>query len=376
MATTQATRVLVMAADSFACGHLRLIWPALAVKEQDTSFDVTIVPAGDPSGFTVYADENGRARDVSVPDCDLIVLQRPTFPQVASAIPVLRSKGIAVIVDIDDDLSHIHPDNPAFAAMHPNPGSLLDPRLVDHMRRTRGLEPRQGKHSWSAVKEACVAATMTTVSTPALAERYGRGNARVLYNYIPEAALNAPRQDSAVIGWAGSTHSHPGDLKAMGSSIAQLVRGGAEFMVVGDGTGADRDLGLPMVPQTGPVEFRLWPSAVAQIGVGVAPLLDTRFNIAKSWLKPLELSAAGVPWVASPRAEYRRLHALGCGALAEKPREWVRELRRLTQDDVYRSEKSDEARAVAAKMTIQQHAWRWAETWADAVAVERGRLRA
>jgi glycosyltransferase involved in cell wall biosynthesis len=144
------------------------------------------------------------------------------------------------------------------------------------------------------------------------------------------------------------------------------------------GIGDDRtahELGVPKVEHTGSIDFQYWPSAVSQIGVGVAPLQDTRFNEAKSWLKPLEYSAVGVPWVASPRAEYRALHAFGCGALAEKNRDWVRELRRLVNDESYRAEKSNEARAVAARLTIEEHAWRWAEVWAEAVKLARSGTR-
>jgi hypothetical protein len=366
-------RVFVYPADQFACGHYRMVWPALAVQHLDPSLEVTVVPAGDPSGLTVYSDRHDRVADVGHPECDVIVLQRPTFPQVAAAVPFLRRRGIAVVVDIDDDLSAINPANPAYAAMHPNKAALVDPRVVDRMRR-RGFEPRPNRHSWRSVDEACAAATMTTVSTPALLSRYGRGNGVVLHNYVPRAALDIGRVDSACVGWAGSTHSHPGDLRVLGPSIARL---GVPFSVVGNGAGADRELGLTSpVPDTGQVEFADWPAAVAMIGVGVAPLAETRFNEAKSWLKPLEYSAVGVPWVASPRAEYRALAGLGAGLLAEKPREWERALRRLTSDAAYRAEQSEAVRAVARTLTIEEHAWRWVEAWQLALDRQHGRVRA
>jgi hypothetical protein len=105
---------------------------------------------------------------------------------------------------------------------------------------------------------------------------------------------------------------------------------------------------------------------VAELGIGIAPLADTRFNRCKSWLKPLELSALGVPWVASPRVEYARLHAEGAGILADTPRRWHRELRRLQLSPALRAELAAAGREVAARFRLEDNAWRWLETWSAA----------
>jgi hypothetical protein len=116
-----------------------------------------------------------------------------------------------------------------------------------------------------------------------------------------------------------------------------------------------------------------WPARVAELGIGVAPLAESRFNAGKSWLKPLEYSALGIPWVASPRAEYAALHErTGVGFLARRPRDWHRYLTRLIGDDGLRREQSEAGRAAVADMTYDRHAWRWWEAWTDAIALERG----
>jgi hypothetical protein len=109
-----------------------------------------------------------------------------------------------------------------------------------------------------------------------------------------------------------------------------------------------------------------WPSAVARLGIGIAPLADTRFNACKSWLKPLEMSALGVPWVASPRAEYERLHRRGAGALAGTPNRWYKELARLRASSALRAERAEAGRAVADELRLARHAWRWLEAWSRA----------
>jgi len=385
--------------------NVRLIWPARAIHEAHPDIEVVInEPRKDAdTGLRVIMKGDAVIEAHCPEDADLLVFQRPTVPDVAAAIPFWRAKGVAVVVDLDDDLSHIDPANPAWVMMHPDrrsgrlwsyesdstrqhiaemvltrlraegrdpdalSQSMLNRLALDLYVKFLGSFPR---HSWLAAKEAAASATLTTVSTPALAGRYGRGNARVIENYVPARFLDTPHEDSDLVGWPGSTHSHPGDLAVMGGAVASLLRDGGRFLVVGDSTGADRELGVE-VPMTGPIGYDGWIEAVAQLGVGVAPLAESRFNEAKSWLKPLELSAAGVPWVASPRPEYQRLAALGCGALAAKPKDWLRALRSLVRDPALRAEQSAAGREVAGRLTVEGNAWRTAEVWAEAVEIER-----
>jgi hypothetical protein len=122
-------------------------------------------------------------------------------------------------------------------------------------------------------------------------------------------------------------------------------------------------------------DIRHWGSAVATMGVGIAPLTDTEFNRAKSWLKPLEYMACGVPWVGSPRAEYRALRDLtGVGLLAEQPRDWYRQLKRLMVDGELRREESAAGRAAVVELGLTYEAawWRWVETWERALRMQRG----
>lgn len=355
-------KVYVYPADQWACGHYRLVWPAEAVSGD---LDVTIVDPGDPRyALGGKVDPDGRVHEVFGPeDADVIVLQRPTHRQLSQAVGHLREKGVAVVVDMDDDLARIHPKNPAFMHLHPK-GSPA--------------------HSWHCARDACRDATLVTVSTPALAQRYGsHGRVAVLNNYVPKRLLEVEHVDSEVVTWCGSLHSHPDDVPVLGASIAGLVRRGATYRTVGSGVGMERALGLPEGSDTptGTVPFEEWPEAVARSGVTVAPLADTKFNEAKSWLKPLEAMACGVPVVMSPREEYRRLQdATGVGLLAKKPRQWEACLRSLLEDPVRRADQSAAGReAVRTAFTLEAQAWRWAEAWTRAYELqtaEASRVRA
>ena len=295
--------------------------------------------------------------DVGIPaDADVVVLQRITHRYMVPAISLIRRKGVAVVVDMDDDLTCIHPANPAFHVLHPTIGAQAD-------------------HSWKNTTLACEAATLVTVSTPALLNVYARRSpGRVLYNCVPKRMLDVPHNDSDVIGWPGSVHSHPTDLQAMGSAIAQLISEGRRFKVAGPIDGVHTALGVLRkneIEATGTVKIEEWPLAVSSIGVGVAPLADSKFNKSKSWLKLAEMAACGVPAVASPRVEYSRLHKLGVGWLARNPAEWRTKLRTLATNEVVRRELTERGRDVMRTWTIEGNAWRWWETWVEALQLQR-----
>lgn len=335
-----------------------MIWPGEAL--QAAGHDVHILGPGQKLRLVMERDT---VRDVLV-DADVVVFQRVIHQWMAEAVTVLRAKGVAVVVDVDDDLTSIHPSNPAWAGMHPrNEGK-------------RGRDGTVNRNSWRHLSAACRAATLVTASTPALLPVYaGHGRGQVLHNYLPDAYYGLPRTDSDVIGWPGSFHSHPNDPEVVGGAVARLVDEGAQFVMRGDATGAGKAFGLAEDPPGGGVPIEEWPRAVAELGIGIAPLADTKFNSCKSWLKCAELSAAGVPWVASPRAEYRRLHAMGGGVLADRPRAWYRELKRLHESAALRQEMSEAGRAAAAQLRLSQHSWRWLEAWGRAYEMQRATPR-
>lgn len=339
-------KVVVYAMDEFGCGKYRSIWPAEALQAQ--GYDIQVIVPADDRGIKVYIDGD-HVFHVTVPeDADLLVFQRVTHHHLAHAIGWLVNHGMPCIVDVDDDLSAIHPQNQAWAALHPNNAAYP-------------------LHSWHNLNIACNNATLVTVSAEALLKRYAvHGRGAVLHNRIPERYLEIGRQhrDSDVIAWPGSLHSHPDDPAEARIATGRLVREGATFRIVGEPMWTGRAFGLEKDPDgTGGVPFDDYPQAVSQIGIGIAPLADSRFNQAKSWLKPLEMSALGVPWVASGRVEYRRLASKGCGLIANKPKDWYRHLHRLWQDPEMRREKTQQGLAVAAQLTIEQGAEEWARAW-------------
>jgi hypothetical protein len=310
----------------------------------------------------------GRLVNLQYPqDADVIVLQRVAMVTLGEAIPYLRQRGVAVVVDMDDDLTKIDPNNPAFYGFQVRTGSPL--------------------HNREHAMKACLDATLVTVSAPALLKVYApHGRGVVLENRVPAAYLDVPREDSASIGWAGSIHSHPTDLAAVGPAVQRLVREGVEYwgagpdyhLQRGDG-GLRRALGVNdgegEFATTGDLSFDEWRYGVASLGVGLAPLADTEFNRSKSWLKPLEYMALGVPWLGSPRVEYSKLQRMtGVGTLARDPKDWYRLARRAATDRTWREDQSAAGRAAIGEhdLTYETSAWHWVEAWEHALKIQRG----
>lgn len=348
-------RVIIYPADQTGCGYYRMIWPAMVLKA--LGHDIKIIDKKDMANQFQGIMHNDVMTDVKLPEgADVVVFQRPTHKLLAQAIPLIRKKGIAAVVDMDDDLSKIDPRNPAFSIMHPANGK---------------------DHSWSNVQRACEAATLVTVSTAPLLDVYARKcQGVVLPNYVPHFFTQIPHEDSDVVGWGGSVHSHPDDLQVMGPAISRISRE-VPFKVVGPEKGLDLALGETVaarIEATGPIDFLEWSHGLtANLGIGVAPTADTKFNRAKSWLKPLEYMSVGVPAISSPRPEYVALmENFGVGLIASTPKDWYRLTMSLVRNGELRRELGESYRTtVMNHLTIERNAHRWAETWQLALDLER-----
>lgn len=352
-------KVYVYPADTAGCGYYRLIWPALNL--QRAGHEVVLVHPQQSQKVTGGKNADGKLVQVTAPkDADVMVFQRVSSATIVDAIAILRDNGVAVVVDIDDDLHAIHSRNPAFHVLNPSTGGKV------------------AEYSWEYAKRACEAASFVTVSTPALLRRYApHGRGTVLYNCVPEVyhKINQPKDVPHTIGWPASLHSHPDDPEVCGPAMGRIQRAGHRFKIIGTPRGTKAAFQLDDEPVSpGPAPLGRYPHEVSKLTVGITPLSDTRFNEGKSWLKPLELAALGVPVIASPRAEYRRLHALGVGLLADNPKTWYRHALELMTNEARRLELAEAGRAAVRHLTIEENAWRWWEAWGRALEVERGPL--
>lgn len=341
---------------------MRMIEPAKALADHP-DVDVTLIrhdapearikmlmraPVEHPDGTVAVPETVVGVHEV--PDCDVLVMQRPLHRHRYEMIRHLQEAGIAVVVELDDDFEMIHPDNQAYWATRPN------------------VNPDS---NWQWLKKACKQADLVTCTTPALARRYARhGRVEVIPNYLPDGMwfrdLGERDQSAVRIGWSGSVSSHPTDLQQTGGAINRVAREmpSVEVVNVGTGAGVAHHLGMRQVRASGWMDISIYPDAIAQFHVGIVPLDLTPFNQAKSALKGLEYAAAGVPFVCTRTDPYRELLADGIGRYADTPADWYREVRRLCSDRQMRHDLGAEWReAVSERWRLSLHADRWAQAW-------------
>lgn len=350
-------KVYVLPADAYACGHYRMAWPADCLSQQ--GMDVVIMPPRKDSGFLAKTRENPDGTQtltsIQIPtDADVVVLQRPAHPLQPQMINIMRQNGVAVVVDMDDDMSSIHPDNVAFETYRNKPGNTFN---------------------WKWATESCKLATLVTTSTRALQRVYARhGRGMVLDNYVPEVCLSYSKPDTGTFAWAGNTAAHPNDCQVTAPAPQRLIDEGYPFTVISQKSKVKECMRLRDEPRyTGSFPISQWIQGIADnCDVGMVPLASSAFNTSKSRLKGIEYMAAGVAWVASPREEYRRLNReSGCGLLADTPKQWYAQLKRLLDDDVLRKEQVEAGREYMRGQTMQANAWRWAEAWTRALEIQR-----
>ena len=341
--------------DEGACGYFRVREPARVAAAQGV--DVTLMQ--DPA---MYAD---RYRGVPMRrgwdpvgqcdvilqllvDADVIVIQRPLYQPMWAIATAAKKQGMAVVVELDDNLHQIHAKNHVAGAVDPN---------------------RQPLHNIVWAQKTIDLADLLVVSTPAIARQYGVHKSVVVRNYLPEHVLPlAPDASPArdVVGWTGHIGVHPEDLQTTGGGLRNLPE---PFTVIGNTHGVAAALSLPETKVRLGCEWQnsipaYWAAVAANIGVGVAPLQTSTFNQAKSALKIMEFNALGIPYVASPTAEYqwytRRAHG---GLIAESRGQWERYTRRLLSNDGLYQDLRQAGLAWAAENTLEHHIGEHIDAW-------------
>lgn len=326
--------VLLLPADTYGCGYYRMRMPG-HFAEADTTVNDRIALDGD--------------RVMLADDCDVVVFQRTLHARMPDFIRSIQRQGVAVVVELDDDLAALDAQHVSFRQMHPR------------------YSPDA---NWQHLKTCCGLADLVTVTTPALARTYaGHGRYAVLPNYVESVLLSYEPDRRHGWGWSGYVPTHPNDPQVMGSAAADVSRQGFQLRVIGEGVGAAAAFGVDDLEATGWLSLGDYYREVSTLRAGVVPLADCAFNRAKSWLKGLEYAALGVPFVASPTPEYVRLqNDAGAGLLATKPRQWRTHLTALLEDESKAHELAEWGREqVRARLTIEKNAWRWDEAWARAI---------
>lgn len=273
-------------------------------------------------------------------DVDVIYLQRMMHEGLVKHIKDAHAIGQIVINDLDDWYWGLSPQNLAFLSSHPKSNANEN---VNHY------------------KSVLAASKAVTVSTDYLAERisaFVRCPIIVLPNTVDVARFSVYEHtdtDVPTVGWVGSTNHRSSDLEVVSGIMKPLYDRG-EIKLQHSGYHPDAptvaskwhlpDEAVHVLKATDPENY---PSLLT-MDVGIAPLSDVPFNRAKSDIKLLEYSAAGIPWVASDLPSYSGLVSeWGMGRVAKKNKadSWIKHINAL---------RDPEARATEGKL-LREAVW-------------------
>jgi len=291
-------------------------------------------------------------------DCDLVVMQRVMFEDIPKKINHSKAMGQVIVNDIDDWYWGLSPSNGAFAASHPK------------------NNPTQNTNHYRSI---LARSSAVTVSTQFLAEKMskwiGSENVTILPNCV-KTEMFSMRENSGtdvpIVGWVGSTAHRSGDLEILRGVIGPMAeRGKIKLHHSGDlpqhpsfaeKIGVDKSL-VSTLPMSAPDKY----PEILKFDIGLAPLSKMPFNRAKSAIKLLEYSAAGIPAVVSDLDAYVEVNReYGLGFVAKNPSRWIRHIERL-RDPSYRTEQGFLARESVAQLDVKFGAERMASFYESLV---------
>lgn len=276
--------------------------------------------------------------------CEVVVFYRHCDDASMRLAQWLSEQGVAVVWDNDDHFGGLPKEHPL--------GGLKGREIDGYIKRMLRI------------------ADIATAPSAELAARYAASGARctaMVENYLPNESVPTARDrhDGCVVGWvaAGEHRSEVQGLDLPGV-VARLLGGHPDLRV--ETVGLRLGLQHPRYIPREPVALKELPRAVARFDVGIAPLVDTPYNRARSNVKVKEYACAGVPWLASSLGPYGSLGEREGGRLVAEDG-WEQAIGRLVESARDRRRLGRRAARWAKSQTIARNVERWEEVLAEAI---------
>ena len=245
-------------------------------------------------------------------DCDVIVMQRVMFEDIPEKILLAQANGQIIVNDIDDWYFGLSSKNAAFAASHPK------------------TNPKENTIHYKTI---LARSDYVTTSTPYLRERlasFVKCPIELIGNYVDVGRFKGrpiEKTETPIVGWVGSTAHRSGDLNEVKGILGPMFEEGLIKLHhsghVSQHVSFAEEIDVhPKLVTTLPLVSPSKYPELFQFDIGIVPLSDVPFNMAKSNIKGLEYAAAGIPFVASPTPSYLELKEDGIGLIARKRRYW------------------------------------------------------
>lgn len=275
--------------------------------------------------------------------CDVVHVYR--HPYALEEFVELDRRGTPITYDNDDDFTAVPKDSRPYQEI----GGLTLQRYF-----------------YLTVKVARLARLCTTTNE-VLAEKYRRagvGRVEVIGNYLtPDTWRQTNRHDGLVVGWVAAREHEPDAARLkLADALERLLLKHPHVRV--DCIGVDLRL-QERYRHDDSVPFLDLPRRIARFDIGIAPLVDSPFNRARSDIKLKEYGASGIPWLASPVGPYAELGEDQGGRLVSDDG-WFEALDRLVTSGRDRRRLGRKAKRWAKGQTIERVADRWERLFLEA----------
>jgi GT2 family glycosyltransferase len=315
-------KIVMYVADTTGCGLYRVFQPAQLMNETSLAF----IEVRDS-----YVEEPPS-------DTDLFIFQRQLSSMAIEVLRWAKEAGKATIYELDDQVLRLSPANTAY----------------DYYKN-----PDTRKNIETMLSEV----DAITVSTENLKEELSKYNKNIFVvpNYLDIRYWHIKRvekedKDEVIFGWAGGAQ-HYDDLILLKGVVETIVDEfkNVKFAIIGYDPGFFKipDKRKVLVPWTN--DYQQLVKNLLTLDIGLAPIADIVFNRCKSDLKLLEYGILGIPVIASYTGPYIKAIDDGYVLKAKNPKDWIKQIRKLVNDESTRKEWGKKAREYVKDRILQDH---------------------
>jgi glycosyltransferase involved in cell wall biosynthesis len=287
---------------------------------------------------------------------DVVVAQRLLMASAITAMEKWKTRGKIIIGDVDD-------------AYHLIPPSVNAHRFwkegIMQIQTPRGeKEVKMATPPWQQLIWGMKLAHAITTPSLELCEYWRGYNPNVYYlpnyidgeNYRPHRGQRDP-DNRILIGWGGS-FSHVDSWRD--SYIVEALRhivaknDNAYIVLAGGNLKVPELLKIPdRILVTGWMSHKEWPRVLASFDIGLIPLAGV-YDKYRSWLKSLEYTFMGIPWIGTVNPPTRELSQYGT-VINNSVKSWERAIQNHIDNLDLFKEKAKANTEAAEKLTIQNN---------------------
>ena len=289
-------------------------------------------------GFPAFSEDHGFG--LLIPDkkaihgWDVVVLKLIMLEKLIDKIPRAQELGQKIVIDIDDHHAGLEPTNMAYVA--------TDPKTNPKNNR---------EHYFRSMEMADALITSTPFLRDFYKNKYPNKPIYMVRNSLDFKHFYMRKDKSGpwpTIGWVGATPWRSGDLETLNPFVGEFIeKAQLRFHHAGHVINAptvqeQMNISPKQYSSEGMKPILSYIKMFRRIDIGIVPLREVEFNLAKSFIKGLEYSAAGVPFIAQDIEEYSFLtREYGIGRVAKNKDEWLSHLEELKNPKIRNIERQN-----------------------------------